>query len=685
MMRSLRFARSALLVLMVGSISFEAFRIAYLLYYGGAAQVLDNVAETLHALWIGWRFDLRVLSIAILGGLLPVFVVTKWRPLKRAAGLLQRLSIAAILLCVNLGSACQFYYYDFYGSPFNPMVFGLLGADPWGTLAAARSQYPVVRCALLMALVTAVQMWVILRLSGSARIDRNEQARPRERMRCVLDGAVLVVLLLGLARGGLGESALDSHDAQISSRGWVNDSVRNAAQALYDAYVDRRSQARIDEDPACQLARYGFRSTDELARAVGAASGAPPDLESVVFRRTPENRFLAAHPPHVVFALMESWGAHPLEFSTASIDVAGVMAEHLQSDYLFHNVFPARLGGHAALEALLLNSPVSPLTQGDQGFVTYSTSAALPFKTKGYRTVFVYGGIGAWRSVARTMRRQNFDEVYDMAAIIGRYPDAKRTIWGVYDEYLFRFAFDLLATRDALGQKIFLFVMSTTNRPPHTVPSHYLPPPLDLSDMRRHFAADFDKGSRMMQTYQYATHQLGMFISRVEAAPFGSKTIVAATGDHPMRGLFRYQRPEQSRELYRVPGFFRVPPRYRPSFVPDLQRYAGHADFFPTLYHLALSDARYPAFGHSLFAPAAQAEQFAVINFKTMFSRDGAMMPLVGEPAAFRWQQPTYALVPDDAPSALLSEQAARARARIALADWYVRYQVIRARTGEGY
>ncbi|KAG0192579.1 hypothetical protein DFQ28_008701 [Apophysomyces sp. BC1034] len=684
-MRSLRFARSALIVLVAGSVSFEAFRIAHLFCYGGLPALLDHGMDTLRALWLGLRFDLRVLSAAILTVLLPVFVIVKWRPLRRAAGLLQRLAIASILLCVNIGAACQFYYYDFYGSPFNPMLFGLFGADPWGTLASSRSQYPIVRTALLMVVVTALQMMAIMRFSRRPVADRNGRTPSRERMRCVLDGVVLIVLLLGLVRGGLGERPLSARDAEVSTRSLVNDSVRNAWQALYDAYVDRRSQVRIDEDPACQLGLYGFRSTDELARAVGAASGAPPDLESAVFRRTPENRFLVRHPPHVIFALMESWGAHPLEFSTASTDLAGVMAEHLQSDYLFRNVFPARLSAHAALEALLLNSPVSPLTQGDQGFVTYSTSAAQPFKTKGYRTVFVYGGSGAWRSVARTMRRQNFDEVYDMADIVGRYPDAKRTIWGVYDEYLFRFAFDLLATRDALGQKILLVLVSTTNRLPHTVPDHYLPPPLELSDVRRYFASDLNQASRMVQTYQYSTNQLGLFVSRVEAASFGNKTIVAATGDHNMRGLFRYRRPEENRELYRVPGFFRVPPRYRPRFVPDLKRYAGHADFFPTLYHLALSDARYPAFGKSLFAPVPPSEQFAVIGFKTMFSHDGAMMPLVGDQAAFRWQLPAYTLVPDDAPSALLLEQAARARARIALADWYVRYQVIRARTGAGY
>lgn len=683
-MRSLRFARSALLVLAAGTVSFELFRIAHLLRYGGAATPLGG-ADTLRALWLGLRFDLRAISAAILAVLLPVFVIVKWRPLRRAAGLLQRLTIASILLCVNAISACQFYYYDFYGSPFTPMLFGMFGADPWGMLASVRSQYPVVRTALLTIVVTALQTAVIMRLCRYPAGGSNTQTQPRERMRCMLDGVALAVLLCGLVRGSLGEHPLGSRDAVVSARPLVNDSVRNAWHTLYDAYRDRRSQAQIGKDPGCQLALYGFGSTDELARAVGATSGAATDLESAVFRRTPENRFLASHPPHVVFALMESWGAHPLEFSTASTNLAGVMAEHLQSDYLFRNVFPARLGAYAALEALLLNSPVSPLTQGDQGFVSYSTSAALPFKTKGYRTVFVYGGSGVWRSVARTMRRQNFDEVYDMADILGRYPDAKRTVWGVYDEYLFRFAFDLLATRDALGQKIFLFLVSTTNRSPHTVPNHYLPPPLDMSDMRRYFASDLDRAGRMVQTFQYSTNQLGLFISRIKAASFGGKTIVAATGDHNMRRLFRYQRPEQSWELYRVPGFFRIPPHYRPQFVPDLERYAGHADFFPTLYHLALSGASYPAFGQSLFAPALQSEQFAVVDLDKMFSRDGAMMPLVGDQAAFRWTLPAHTLAPDDAPSPLLREQASKARARIALADWYIRYQVIRARTGEGY
>jgi phosphoglycerol transferase MdoB-like AlkP superfamily enzyme len=685
-MYPLRFVRSAPLVLLCGCLSFASLRIVQMARYGDTSLFFQHELDVLHALWTGGRFDLKMLSSGILLLLVPAHSIAMVPPLRRFGAVAERGAIVTLLFCVNFAAACQLYYYDFYKTPFSPMVFGLVEDDTWGILAAAWSQYPVVGATSVVVTATALQAWLAIRCSRPPHAGVKCAEQPaRERRALSLKTLAMLLALVVLARGSLGAVPLRDRDATISANPLINDAVRNAWQTLYAANNDRRDQVAIKTDPARNLAAYGFSSTDDLAGALGAASGSLRDLEAAVFRRTSHNAFLDKHPPHVVFALMESWGAHPLAFDTAENDLTGAMAEHLMSDFLFNNFFPAQLGTHSTLEALLLNSPLTPLTQGDQGLRSYPASAVKPFKMKGYRTIFLYGGSRAWRALGRAMKCQYFDEVYDMADIMARYPDAQRNVWGVFDEYLFRFAFDLLATGDAAGQKLFIFLLTTTNHPPHSVPDHYVPHPLDLTDMRRHFALDFDRTRRMMRSYQYATDRLGVFIDWIETAPFGNKTVITATGAHNMHALIHYRRPADSKDLYRVPGFFRVPPRYWPAFSPDLNRYAGHGDIFPSLYNLALSDAVYPAFGHNLFGPAPASEQFAVVAFDSMFSRQGALLPLMGSsPVAFRWRIASSTLEYDPAPSALLTDQARRARARVALADWYTRYQVIRARSGAG-
>ncbi len=675
-MRPLRFSRSAWAVLALGTLAFFALRLAQLLHYGDAALLNGHWQELARAFWMGARFDFKVLSVLLLALLGPAGLFAASRFTRRAGAWLQRAAIPVIFFTANFTAVCQYFYYGFYKTPFTPIVFGLYEDDTQGVIAAIWSDYPVVTAVLSVIAVTALQSWLVFRFARP-----REGARPAKALAFAV-ATVLALVLLG--RGTLGTFPLHDQDATVSADPFVNDLVRNSLQTLHDALKDRRAQVTITDKPAERLPAYGFASLADLGRSLGARGGAPDDLEAFVFRRTPHNAFAAKHPPHVVFALMESWGAHPLKFSSPRNDLAGAMQKHLQGDFLFRNFFPAQNGTHPTIEALLLNSPLTPLTQGQYGLVSFSTAAARPFKEQGYRTVFIYGGSNAWRSLGRALRHQYFDEAYDIGDILARYANAQRTVWGVYDEYLFRFAYDILERGEADGQKIFVFLVSTTNHPPHSVPASYRPLALDPASMRPYFAKDMESSEKQLQTYQYATHQLGLFLDKVTAGPLGRKTVVTATGDHNLRTLLQYRLPAETKDLYRVPGYFYVPKAYLPATRPDLDRYAGHRDMFPTLYNLALSDAVYPAFGENLFAPLPEKAQFAMTKYDLLFSRAGALLPFVGKPVAFRWDESQAGLEQASPAPPVLLQQGEQARALTALADWYTRYQVVTWRKGPG-
>lgn len=670
-MRPLQFSRTVWAVLALGTLVLAGFRWAQLMRYGDEVLLSGFRWDLARAFWIGARFDFKVLAVMLIVLLVPASLLALARVSSRSGAWLQRVVVAAVFFIASFAAACQYFYYGFYGTPFSPIVFGLFEDDTRAVLASIWSDFPVMWAFPGILALSALLSWLVFRFA------RAEDVAPRPAAKKLAFALPTLLALALFARGSLGTFPLRDQDATVAADPFVNDLVRNALQTLHDALKDRRAQITITDNPAQRLPAYGFDSLAELARTLGIPGSAPRDLEAFVFRRTPHNPRLAAHPPHVVFALMESWGAHQLQFNSPQTDLAGAMTKHLQRDVLFRNFFPAHRGTHSTLEALLLNSPLTPLTQGKYGFMNFSAAAPRPFKERGYRTVFIYGGSNVWRAVGRAMKHQDFDEVYDMGDIMARYPDAQRTVWGVYDEYLFRFAYDLLQHADAEGQKLLLFLVTTTNHPPHSIPSHFHPLPLDLAPMRPLFAGDMESSVKLVQTYQYATHQLGLFLDRIEASPLGRKTIVTATGDHNLRTLMQYRQPADAKDMFRVPGYFYVPAAYRPAMAPDLYRYAGHRDIFPTLYNLALSDTRYPAFGENLFASLPEKRQFAMVGYEILFSRFGALLPFVGKPGAFRWDDSQTRLEPaGPAPTALL-EQGGQARAWTALADWYTRYQII--------
>ncbi len=673
-MQNLRFSRVVWAVLILGSLSFFTFRLLQLLHYGSSALFVQQPDDLVRAFWLGGRFDLKMLATVLLLTFVPASLVLL--PLqRRISAVVQLLIVAFLFLTINFAAICQYFYYDFYKTPFTPLIFGFYEDDTAAVIASITGRYPVALALFVVLALTAGQTWLTYRCSRIAQAE----LVPALSARLVVVVTLTLLALAFFARGQLGTFPLRKQDSTVSPNPFINDLVRNAWQSLYDAARDRQEQIEIGNDPAVQLNAYGFSSLDELARTVGARSGSARDLEKFIFRRTPKNIWLAKNPPHLVFALMESWGAQPLKLSTASNDFTGALGKYLKRGPLFENFFSAQLGTHPTLEALLLNSPLSPLTQGQNGYISFPAAALKPFKEQGYRTVFVYGGGSEWRQIGRAMQHQYFDQVYEVSHILARYPHAKRNVWGVYDEDLFRFAFELLQEADKKGEKIFLFVLSTTNHVPNQMPADYKRLPLDLPKLRPHFAGKEQDSEKMAWTYQYANHQLGLFLDRVTGSALKEKTLVVATGDHN-RTFLKNSFPTDSKDLFSVPAYFYLPHAYQPAFVPDTKRFAGHRDLFPTLYHLALSDTTYPGLGGNLFAKLPSQQQFAVIDNRFMFSREGALLPFVGQhPPAFQWDKTYTTLASEAQPTALLSEQGKRARAWLALTDWYTRYQVLQA------
>lgn len=622
----------------------------------------------------GARFDLKLLALVSLSVLAAAAAWARWgtprlqRPVLRAA---VALSLGAPLFA----QLCQHEYYHYFRTAFTPIVFGFVEDDTVAVLDLIWKDYPVLPLFALWSGSLAALTWAALRLNEA--LSSRLSATPRRVQRVVT--VLVLIALAGLARGSLGTFPLRSTDADISADPVVNDSVRSGLIALHDAWRDRRDQipriGRADE----RLPHYGFDSALGAARTLGLSVTRDDAIEEALFVRTPRNPVAEQHPPHVVLALMESWSAALAGFHDARHnDLLGRFAPHRERDLWFTRFYPAHGGTHPTLEGLLLNSPLTPLTQGLYGQHVFATSAARPFKDAGYRTVFVYGGAGNWRSVGSVFGRQYFDESYSQAHIQKRYPEARGNLWGVYDEYLMRFVGDLLDEADRKGQKLFVFFLSTTHHPPHEVPPGTLTNPVDLARVAGRLVPAPELNRNILETFQYANDQFGGLLDRIAASPYAARTIVAATGDHNMKSIFAYPLPAQMSDLHAVPLYLHVPSAYLQGAAPDPARFGAHADLLPTLYGLALSEARHLGSGHSMVLPVSPELSYGVTMYDTLFAPEGAARPVVGDTRYFRWAAAGLDLLPDATPPESLRRKVQRARAMIALQDWAIRRDVLR-------
>ncbi|MDD9196672.1 LTA synthase family protein, partial [Aliivibrio sp. S3MY1] len=205
---------------------------------------------------------------------------------------------------------------------------------------------------------------------------------------------------------------------------------------------------------------------------------------------------------------------------------------------------------------------------------------------------------GMWRNVANYLPAQGFDEILDENAILKAFPEAEafRGEWGLSDEYAFKLAEKEL--KEAT-QPLMIYILTITNHTPYEVPKNYELKPLKVSErLLKRMQKGEEEAMRLLETYQYANNALGEFVADIKQSSLGDSTLVAATGDHRLRG-FTMSYPNDLPIIHAVPFYLYIPTKIQQqvSHKFDSKRVGSHKDIFPTLYAFSLSKANYYSLG----------------------------------------------------------------------------------------
>lgn len=635
-----------------------------------------------HAFITGFRFDLKIASFLAMPVLLcELFLLGLKNFPKPQKYLHQLISIwgAVVIITTVLLALINHFYIGYYQSPINVIIFGLADYDSFAVLTSVWQDYPIIK---LLAAVLVLN-WILYKIWNVISKQADALIAHRGRLVSVIACFATLLLFVGFARGSLGTFPLRQSEVAVSPFEQINQIVPNGPWAMRIAIHDRESD-QIDKDPMVGLRALGFHSPAEAAKAYGLTASDESEILKALYLRTPLNAELANARPNVIFAQMESWGRYAMDFDSPSNDLLGRLRAHTKKDYLFKNLLSAQNGTGATYEAILFNSPVTPLALGRNGLTQLQTSAALPYKNAGYHVIFLTSGKRSWRSVNRVLIQQGFDEVLDMNDIITHFPQAAREIgaWGVPDAYMFQFANILLKKAEATGKPLFIYMNTQTNHPPYVVPKTYSLYPINLAAFGNKLNEDTETSLSILQTYQYANDALGGFMDALYADGLAEKTLVAASGDHYTRNLFKFTGDVQMHYTYGVPLFLHIPQRLRPTHVVDMERHASHRDIFSTLYQHSLSDACYFSAGQNLLSPTLDPVGVSLSEYRHMISEDGAVQDIT-HPLYLRWTADGKAFepYPENTVPERMKAQVLREKAYVALLDWNIRSELLQPST----
>jgi len=461
-----------------------------------------------------------------------------------------------------------------------------------------------------LALVTTVICYFVLRARLSAALTTPSVG---ER----IPGSLIVLVAAGL--GLLGWTATNQ---QWPAQRTLAEAADNGLHRLVRA-ATTKDQEYIGLYPSIDPAR----AIEVLRREV-----AQPNTTFIDDRNPISRRVKATGPANklnIVLVIQESFGSIYVDSLDNPLDEK--ITPHfdaLAKDGLFYtNIYATGNRTVRGLEAMLTGfTPIPGVSTSRRPGSEGMSSLPATLSEIGYKTAFLYGGLGVFDNMNTFWNGIGFDQVWDERDIED---DSYTTIWGVADEYLFTESLKRMDALTADGKPAFLGLLTVSNHRPYSYPADRIDKSPDAK--RRENAAT------------YADWAFGDFIERARSHKWFKDTIFIFVGDHGPRISGQAVVPVPS---YRIPMMFYAPGHIKPARVNTL---GSNLDLAPTLIGLLGVDYTSPFFGRDLrLVPPGEGRAIMAHNFSIAYATEGKVAAIVpgAEPRGYKMRPGPKELIP---------------------------------------
>jgi phosphoglycerol transferase MdoB-like AlkP superfamily enzyme len=572
----------------------SVYRFIFFIYYGKCVNLNGLGFDIFKTFYMGCRFDLSVIAgvnVPAVVLFVLLFIIGKQSFFKPFLAFLKYYYMVFIGIILTL-CCVDFYFYAYFQDHLNILVFGFIEDDTVALIKTFYENYNLflIGCGIF-ALFTAVFFISKIILKHKDYTFRFPNVFFRFLLSSTLGFSVFLMV-----RGSVGLHAIGVY-SDLSSNVFLNKTAINCVFTLQRAVEHKIKESEVDGID--YIAKTGYENNirqafaDFLGKDINTIPEEKPE-KSLVFK-TSVNKKTENLKPNVILIVMESFGNDLIKYNSEQFNVLGELKKHFDEDIVFHNFSSEGTITIEAVEATFLNTRIRPnstsLTQSKYAYKQYQFAAVVPYKQNGYETFFFYGDNTSWRNVGTFALKLGFDKTFSGGLIKKNFA---RGPWGVYDEYLFDLVFETLSQNDS---NKFIYVLTTTNHPPYTLPNDYRRLPLEIPKSLKDSTYNINKAEQRFASYQYSNEMLGRFISKIKNSKYADNTIIAVTGDHS----FNTYRIENFFDAIRVPFYLYIPKSIRPENV-NTDVFGSHLDIMPTLYNLSLSNVEYMSEGTDLLS-----------------------------------------------------------------------------------
>lgn len=613
-------------VYLIGLIFFLTARIIFIIKFGHFKELSEFKFDFAHSFITGIRFDSVILTylllVLFLFSILNLFLKEKYSKVQNIIDKIFIIYSVIILAFIALIIIIDHYFYQFFISHINITFFGIIDDDTKAVFKSIWIDYPLIRVILFISiLVVALHFFLKKKYYKQIKFKIEEKKYQ----------VAYLFLFFGLyfmgMRCSFGNVPLEFMEASISPNSFINNITMNGVFALKNAN-DEYNKGQIDISDA-YLKKFNFISTDEMLKEYRkyfcSNNNFAENIDSIAIATTPTNKFLEENPPNIVFLQMESMSSYYFKLHSKKFNLLGKLEDEIKKCIVYKNFVSCKNYTIFSMDGLIINSQLTPFSQSKFLNTKFSTSSILPFQKYGYKTVFLTGGRLNWRNLNYFLPLQGFEEMEGGADIISHISGTKdEHEWGVYDEFIMKRIIQKL--NEPKSKPLFIYGVTITNHTPYKTPSNYKAFPLAFGP---HFTTPINSTDESVRQtflcYQYMCNSLGWLIHEITTSKLAENTIIVVTGDHSSHvaeNQFGFLEKNLLNKLG-VPLIFYIPPKYRDNIYIDTLRFGSHKDIFPTLYNLALSNAKYYSLGNNLFSTDSTIKYFGLYETGAVFCKYG--------------------------------------------------------------
>jgi len=573
----------------------------FYMFFNYGSHSTYNTMELLNTFWLGLRLDASILAYIYSVPILLLILIWLFH-LKFLQKYLYGFFKAYFIVFLTILASITFSdlaYFSFFGEHSTLMIFGVFDDDTHALMQTALTNYNIP-----LVLLSAVLFFTFLYTVIFKTIKKQDKFTVIWKMPKQILFFVSLIAVTGLlARGSVGLFPLAKDVPDVSADSFINKLPQTAGYAMLNSYEQYNKSKSGNYD---LIKKVGYAGNIEKAFEVYKQSDTidKTNLLNNLIHKTAKNELIEDKKPNVVVVMVESFGTPILDYQSDSFNIMGRLKKHFEQGTLFTNFISSSNGTIVSLEPLLLNITARPnstaFAQSSYLNTAFTQASAKVYQDAGYETSFVYGGDLSWRNVGNFMSKQGFEHVEGRAAIVKALGADTKSIshdWGVFDQYLYQFAQQKLTNAK---KPQFIFMLTTNNHPPYTIPPDYKSNSLVISDkLKEHITGDMELSKLRFRDYAYALDSLGGFMDAIKSSPLSQNTVVSITADNnTIEGIMKYD--NYYTQTKKIPFYIYLPEYLKPKEIIDTALASSHKDIFPTLYNLTLSDTKYTAIGTNL-------------------------------------------------------------------------------------